>query len=610
MITRITMHIPKSMSRTTLTTLSLAILLLTSACTNTNTTPDAAAIATPAAAQSARATLEPGILATPLSATQLQQAVPALAERAKRIATALQTNPPVLLMGEPLSDALKQAQDLAIANPQMQKEMRDPVSNAPVRAEIMGVYPTRESDYTQATAACKQSQSCYRVEMYNYAFNYTMIAIVDASAKSVLAVNRIADAQPDISANLSKLATDIAVNSPEVAAALGYKPDAATAVMASFKTSLSQSRCERSRHLCVAPTFVKGESALWAIVDLTDGNLVGVRWTDLGRVGKPGVVTQKGLQNDFVTSQFCKKTNSLELDGWKMDYILTSSDGLRLSSVSYKGQPILDSAKLVDWHISYSRQDGFGYSDAVGCPVFSQAAVVAFGGPAVEEIKKDGAVIGFSFKQDYYSDLWPAPCNYFYRQAYEFYTDGRFRPIAVNLGRGCGNDGVYRPVLRLAFAGQQTFGAWDGSGWKDWATEQWQLQTASKPDANNNQYRLSNNGKGFYVEPGRGQFADGRGDAAFVYVTKQHADKDEGESDLVTIGPCCNNDFRQGPEKFIDPTPEPLANSQLVMWYVPQIKNDDRPGNEYCWSDSVLEAGVYVAKTYPCAAGPMFKPIQ
>ena len=81
-------------------------------------------------------------------------------------------------------------------------------------------------------------------------------------------------------------------------------------------------------------------------MDLTDGNLVGVRWTDLGRVGKPGVVTQKGLQNDFVTSQFCKKTNSLERDGWKMDYILTSSDGLRLSSVSYKGQPILDSAKI------------------------------------------------------------------------------------------------------------------------------------------------------------------------------------------------------------------------------------------------------------------------
>ena len=100
------------------------------------------------------------------------------------------------------------------------------------------------------------------------------------------------------------------------------------------------------------------------------------------------MVTQKGLQNDFVTSQYCRKTNALEREGWKMDYILTSSDGLRISGVSCKGTPILGQmAKFVDWHVSYSRQDSFGYSDAVGCPVFSQAAVVAFGGPAIEEMK-------------------------------------------------------------------------------------------------------------------------------------------------------------------------------------------------------------------------------
>ena len=592
----------------TITFALLASLTIT-ACTSTPTTPaDVNIAATARPANTARATLEPGILATPLSTAQLQQAVPALAERAKRIETSLKANPPVLLMSDPLDENQKQAQTLAVANPQMQKEMRDPASNAPVRAEIMGVYPARESDYTDATQSCKQSQSCYRVEMYNYAFNYSMIAIVDVGTKNVLAVNRIADSQPDISLSLTKLATEIAVNSPEVSQALGYKPDIATAVMPNGKTSLSQSRCERSRHLCVAPTFIKGETALWAIVDLTDGNLVGVRWTDLGRVGKPGVVTQKGLQNDFVTSQYCRKTNALERAGWKMDYILTSSDGLRISGVTYKGTPILDSAKLVDWHVSYSRQDSFGYSDAVGCPVFSQAAVVAFGGPAIEEIKKDGSVIGFTLKQDFYSDLWPAPCNYYYQQRYEFYTDGRFRPVAVNLGRGCGNDGTYRPVLRLAFSGEKTFATWDGSAWKDWVTEQWQAQANGKPDANNNEYRITaNSGPSFVVEPGRGQFADGaRGDNAFVYVTKQHTDKDEGESDLVTIGPCCNTDFRQGPEKFLDN--EPIANSQLVLWYVSQIKNDDTPDKQYCWSDSVLEAGVYVAKTYACASGPMFKP--
>jgi hypothetical protein len=41
---------------------------------------------------------------------------------------------------------------------------------------------------------------------------------------------------------------------------------------------------------------------------------------------------------------------------------------------------------------------------------------------------------------------------------------------------------------------------------------------------------------------------------------------------------------------------------------VPQLKNDDRVGKEYCWAESVLVNGVFVAKTYPCLAGPMFVP--
>ena len=40
----------------------------------------------------------------------------------------------------------------------------------------------------------------------------------------------------------------------------------------------------------------------------------------------------------------------------------------------------------MDWHVSYSKIDGFGYSDAVGCPEFSQAAVVAVSDPKVSEI--------------------------------------------------------------------------------------------------------------------------------------------------------------------------------------------------------------------------------
>jgi hypothetical protein len=45
------------------------------------------------------------------------------------------------------------------------------------------------------------------------------------------------------------------------------------------------------------------------------------------------------------------------------------------------------------------------------------------------------------------------------------------------------------------------------------------------------------------------------------------------------------------------------------MWYVPQVKIESTPGHEYCWADSTLVSGVYVAKEYPCYAGPMFVPI-
>ena len=64
--------------------------------------------------------------------------------------------------------------------------------------------------------------------------------------------------------------------------------------------------------------------------------------------------------------------------------ICTSSDGLRISDVKYNGKVVFLNAKLVDWHVSYSNTDGFGYSDAVGCPYFSNAAVVAIDHPKLK----------------------------------------------------------------------------------------------------------------------------------------------------------------------------------------------------------------------------------
>jgi len=529
-----------------------------------------------------------------------------------RVRDALQQPVPVLPLGEGLDGEQSLAQTIALNDPDFQADMHALQTGEPLRNEIFGIYPVRASDVTEATAACTQSV-CYRVEMYNYAYNLSTIAIVDVTNARVVAVNKIQDAQPDIPPALTTIAQEIAINAPEVITALGGQPGAAEAMMANTKTALNSSRCERSRHLCVAPTFMQDERALWAIVDLTDGVLVGVRWTDVGKLaGAP--LTEKALQNDVVMQQYCDKSNALTRDGWQLDYVLTSSDGLRIADVQFNNQPVLDSAKLVDWHVSYSSREGFGYSDAAGCPIFSQAAVVAFNGPSVEEIRSGETMVGFALVQIFKSEQWPAPCNYYYSQRYEFYTDGRFRIAFANHGRGCGNDGMYRPVVRIALAGAPTFAAWDGATWQAWQTEQWQAPSESVT-AEGYQFRmLDAQGRGYWIAPALGQFDDGgRGDQPFVYVTRRPTApdaNDEGDADLITIGPCCNSDYQQGPEKFIEPTPESLAGEPLVLWYVAQLKNDDTPGSEYCWADAVLVDGVYVPKEYPCYGGPLFVPVN
>ena len=533
--------------------------------------------------------------------------------RVEEIKSALRLPMPVLLYRDSLNAQQQLAQAIALFDTVFTQSVREKGSNRPYRCEIFGVHPARASDMEYIKAPYQLS-NCYRVELYNYGLNSTAIAIADIQQQKVLANAFQAQTQPDIPPALKSLAVKIAVSSPEVAQALGMKPGDTEALMASTKTSLNRTRCERSGHLCVAPTFVKDGRALWAIVDLTDYKLTGLRWTNVGSTGPAPAVTEKRLQDDKITSCFCELETPLQRDGWKMNYMLTSSDGLRVADVFFNGRPVLENAKLVDWHVSYSGTDGFGYSDAVGCPYFSQAAVIAFDPPVVKPITENNTVIGFALEQSFKSEQWPNPCNYNYLQRYEFYKDGRFRMAAASLGRGCGNDGTYRPVFRVAFAGQQNnFSEWNGTGWNSWARERWQQQLPTTSyTAQGYQYKLTaGNGTGYYIEPGNGQFKDGgRGDNAYVYVTLNKMGMDEGETDMVTIGPCCNIDYHQGPEKFIEPAPEDIRNKKIVLWYIAQLKNDNTRGREYCWAESVLENGVYVTKSYPGFCGPMFIPVK
>ena len=541
---------------------------------------------------------EAGILATRLR----NEKDDLIVKRLEKIAATLKLSPSVLLL-ETADENQKLAQDLAVKDARFVGDTKDAQTGEPLFNEIFGVYPLRQSDIVQQTSQCANGK-CFRVEMYNFALNLTTNAVVDVNAKQVLAVTKIPQTQPDIPSALTELAAHIANNADEVKNSLGGT--AGNPLMTNTKTALNRTKCERSRHLCVAPTYVTGEKALWAIVDLTDLALVGVRWTQVGSTGK--AVTEKSLQNEVLTQKYCETNNAIEKSGWKLNYMLTSSDGLKISDVSFQGKPVLTSAKLVDWHVSYSKTEGFGYSDAVGCPYFSQAAVVAAIEPKVADTPN-----GFSLIQKYYSEGYPTPCNYSYEQRFDFYADGRFRIVAGSLGRGCGNDGTYRPVTRIAFAGDRNnFAEFTGADWKSWQTEAWQMQKSDTAYTKENyQYRISNDSGGFYLEANRGQFGDhGRGDNAYVYVTKNAPDRDEGESDLVTIGPCCNLDYRQGPEKFIEPAPEPIENSSLVLWYVAQLKNDDEKGKEYCWAESVVENGVYKVVEHPCYSGAMFVPVK
>ncbi|MEZ4707400.1 MAG: hypothetical protein R3A44_09355 [Caldilineaceae bacterium] len=598
-------------------------IMIMSAC-RTNQSPDTAPVAlSPTAENSsptstARAvialtatpTLDPESHLAVASAPDLS-AVPLLATRQAQVDAALQADPPVLLLDDAELDAEQQrAQRLALQSADFLRYAYAPNDRTPLRNEMFAVYPARESDITPATTACAE-HACYRVEMYNHALNITSIAMVDLDvsddASAVMEVTHLPEAQPEAPAHLAALAQQIAMQSPEVQAALGFAPTDAT--MSNAKTALNHTTCESSRHFCVAPTFLVDDRALWAIVDLTEGRLVGVRWTYLGdfSAGRPDEVM---IQREEIYNRFCQQNTRLEKDGWTFDYILTSSDGLRVSDVRFNDAPVVDSIKLVDWHVSYSWQEGFGYSDGIGCPIFSTSAVEAAALPTVEDIVQEGEVVGFALVQDYRHTQWPLPCNYRYMQRYEFYGDGSFRPVMLNLGRGCGNQGTYRPILRLDLVDDQKLSAWDGADWQTWDAEGWELLDENMPFTDDGyRYRLQDAaGAGYYVEPGRGQFDDGgRGDTPYVYVT--HHNSAEGDADLITLGACCNTDYQQGPEVFIDEQPESTTDGDLVLWYVAQLHNDDTPGQQYCWADRAVEAGVLEPVIWPCAGGPRFVPV-
>lgn len=523
----------------------------------------------------------------------------------KEVKAILASERPVLMMEKEAYSRpeIMLAQELALASSEFIRDVFYKETGQPLHNEITGIRQLSNQEILDFKINLPAAD-CYRVEMYNYFYNATAIAIVDVRNRRVLGVNHMPAAAPENNKRIEGLAAQVAIHYTEVAEQLntsvGQFPS-------DYKLSIQDSKCERTRHYCVAVVFEKADKKLWIIVDINDWMVIGWQWIENETKDRPVVVSQRTIQNAFVMEDYCNKDNKVEKEKWDITYTLTSSDGLEIKNVKFKGKEVIHSAKLVDWHVSYTFNDGFGYSDAIGCPMYSAAAVVAFSGAEIVDLE-GGA---FALIQDFRSPVWPLACNYRYQNRYEFYPDGSFRITGVNLGIGCGADGQYRPVFRIDMGStNESFAHWDGQNWQEWDIENWNLQDGkSTYTPEGYLYKMTTNAGGYFIEPGNGQFGDGgRGDNAYTYITVKNEGKGEGELDMSTFGECCNTDYHQGPEIFMAPA-EKLAGNELIIWYVPQMFNDNKIGEKYCWAAvEVNNMGKANFKTWQGVIGPKFIP--
>jgi len=534
----------------------------------------------------------------------------------------------------------KIAQDVALNNSYFLSDTKE--NGKLLHNDITKVAPVLQSMLdAKSKEICKDS-SCYIVEKYNFAKNSTTRAIVDVDNKKVIAVKRYEDTQPDINIRLTNIAKAIALNNPEVIKQWGHKPSLKEISMPNVRTNLQESPCEDKNHLCVAPTFpdVQKEKALWAIVDLTALRLAAAKWASLGKTYTPACIDERELENRYIMKNFCQKDNSYSKDGWEFIYHLTGSDGLEIRDLKYKGKKVAKSLKVVDWHVAYSGYGAdkldtqtpsfiegrrveyvkgadnkytFGYNDAMGCPMFSTSVVLAFNGPQIKPLIENGKEVGFTIIQDFRNPKWPMACNYRYQNRFEFYKDGSWRSVAVSLGRGCSNNAIYRPVMRLDvdLDSKEQFSLYKNDNWDIWKVEgDYKTTNNEKMYKDKYLYRINgvaNSKEGYYIEPNRGQFNDNsRGDNEHIFVTKFKPN--EGDEDMLTLGSCCKLD-EDGVEQFVNG--ESIENEDIVLWYIPFVKNDDRKGYEYCWADSSIdEYGNPSVKIWPCIVGPKFVPIS
>lgn len=493
-----------------------------------------------------------------------------------------------------MSPEQEQAQEIALASSLVQAHTTGH------DAEVFGISLIALGNYPSKIAAC-ETGNCRQVQLYLWDTDTAVTAYVDLDSEEVLDVMVQPHMRPGINKRLYNLAIDIATNAPEVVEALGYKP-AATNTLAIADAGLLDSNCAGT-NLCVAATFPTTDGrVLWAIIDLTNQELAGVRL---------GEAEFTGDSVPFVPTG-CPAPGTVSRDGWNLDYRTTNHDGLDVFNATYDGDAVFTSIKMAEWHADYG---DWGYQDTTGCTSGGGGFLIhPYGDTEVLDLfDAEDNVVGFEVVQDFRMGNWGAGCNYRYEQRMRFYNDGRFQPVSAAYGKGCQTYTLYRPVLRIDMAvdgdANDYFARWDGNDWETVNTETYLTPYAEEGhgphhmDGVGNSWKVGDTvtGKSYNIVQNVGQYENGRGDSPFWFVLNHHPNEGDGDLPVFSSG-CCYDDHQQGPHFYINN--ENVYDENLVLWYVPHGQTVATAPDYYCWTLT----GEPHPETYPCYMGPMFVP--
>jgi hypothetical protein len=165
--------------------------------------------------------------------------------------------------------------------------------------------------------------------------------------------------------------------------------------------------------------------------------------------------------------------------------------------------------------------------------------------------------------------------------------------------------------IDMAIDEHEQFYQYKQNQWIQWGQEQQDFQKdAISYHQDKYLYKITaknNDQTGYYIEPNQGQFGDSsRGDNATLFATLFKPE--EGDQDLLTLGSCCNLK-KEGVERYLAPA-ESIDGENIIIWYVPRIRNDTTTGKEYCWADTtIVSNGNLEVTEWPCVVGPKFVPI-